>query len=281
MSTIAISPASGALDLPNQDYVDRVLRFGIGLQMALLVPSVLAYLIDTRTLNDINIWTKPIKFQLSLALMMVTLLWLLPLLSRAWLASRTLRWSAIVIAFMSTFEIAYIMIQSARGRGSHYFVSERIESIMYSLMGFGAVCLVVVCFIFGYAIFRSRVGTDRAGLYLGAAVGLMVGAILTLMTAAPLSASAFASDLGHWIGGVRSDANGIPLIGWSSTGGDLRASHFFATHLMQALPLLGLLADRLLPNSARSIVLGGMMLGIVIVAATFIQAARGYPFLAL
>jgi hypothetical protein len=281
MTTLAISTAQRALVQPNEDYAGRVLKFGIGLQLALLVPSVLAYLIDTRTLNDINIWTKPIKFQLSLALLMATLLLLLPLLSRAWLTSRTIRWSALVSAFASTFEIAYIIIQSARGRGSHYFVQVPIEATMYSLMGVGAVSLVAVCFIFGYAIYRSQETKNHQGLYLGAAIGLMLGAVLTLLTAAPLSASAFASDLGHWIGGVRSDANGIPLVGWSSTGGDLRASHFFATHLMQALPLLGLLADRFRPASARSIVYGGTALGVVIVVATFIQAALGYPFLPL
>jgi hypothetical protein len=270
MPAHSIKTAPSALSFLNEDYACRALTFGIGLQLALLVPSTLAYLIDTRTLNDINIWSKPIKFQLSLSLMMVTLLVLVPLLSQYWSASRTIRWSAMVIAFSSTFETAYITIQSARGRGSHFFVDVPIEAAMYSLMGVGAVSLVVVCFIFGYAIYRSRVGQDHQGLYLGAAIGLMLGAVLTLGTAGALSASAFSSDLGHWIGGVRSDANGIPLLGWSSTGGDLRASHFFATHLMQALPLLGLLADRLRPESARSIVFGGTALGIVIVLATFI-----------
>jgi hypothetical protein len=281
MPTIAMSDAPRLIDPPGEDDASRVLTFGIGVQLALFVPSVLAYLLDTRTLNDINIWTKPIKFQLSLVLLMGTILLLLPLLARAWLASRTVRWSAVVMAFASTFEIAYIIIQSARGRGSHYFVKVPIEATMYSLMGLGAVALVVTSFIIGFAIHRSPVAQRHKGLHLGAAIGLMLGAVLTLITAAPLSASAFAPDLGHWIGGVRSDAGGIPLVGWSSTGGDLRASHFFATHLMQALPLLGLLADRLRPASARSIVLGGAAFGALTVFAAFIQAAMGYPFLRL
>lgn len=264
-----------------EDCAARTLRFGIGIQLALLVPSALAYLVDTRTLNDINIWTKPIKFQLSLALLMATILVLLPLLTQAWRASRTIRWSAAAMAFASTFEIAYIALQSARGRGSHYFVEVPIEATMYRLMGLGAVTLVAAAFVVGFAILRSSPAQPRQGLRLGAAVGLMLGAVLTLATASALAAGAFASEIGHWIGGVRSDASGLPLLGWSTTGGDLRAAHFFATHLMQALPVAGLLADRFRPAAARGIVFGAAALGTFVVVATFVQAALGYPLLKL
>jgi hypothetical protein len=274
-------PAPIEDDANGEDRASRVLKFGIGIQLALLVPTVLAYLLDTRTLNDINIWTKPIKFQLSLVLLMVTILVLLPLLSSTWRVSRSVRWSALAMAFAGTFEIAYITVQSARGRGSHYFVEVPIEALMYSLMGLGAVVLVATAFVVGLAIHRSSQVQAPSGLRLGASLGLMLGAVLTLATAGPLSASAFAPDIGHWIGSVRSDANAVPLLGWSRTGGDLRVSHFFATHLMQALPLLGLLADRLRPASARRIVLGGSVLGTLAVVATFIQAAKGMPFLPL
>jgi hypothetical protein len=270
-----------AAPLAREDDASRTLKFGIGVQLALLVPSALAYLVDTRTLNDINIWTKPIKFQLSLSLLMATILVLLPLLTHAWRASRTIRWSAAAMAFASTFEIAYIVVQSARGRGSHYFVDVPIEATMYRLMGLGAVTLVAAAFIVGFAILRSSHAQTRQGLRLGAAVGLMLGAVLTLVTAGALSAGAFAPEIGHWIGGVRSDANGIPLLGWSTTGGDLRVSHFLATHLMQALPIVGLLADRLRPSSASGIVFGGAALGTLAVAATFVQAAKGVPLLPL
>jgi hypothetical protein len=279
--TIEQTAASAAVSIPIEDKAARTLSFGIAIQLALLVPSALAAFLDTRTLNDINIWTKPIKFQLSLALLMATMLVLLPLLTRAWRASRTVRWSATATAFAGTFEIAYITVQSARGRGSHYFVEDPIEATMYSLMGLGAVTLVVAAFVVGFAILRSSHGQTRQGLRLGSAVGLMMGAVLTLVTAAALSASAFAPEIGHWIGGDRSDASGIPLLGWSTTGGDLRVAHFFATHLMQALPVLGLLADKLRPASARGIVFVGAALGTLGVAATFLQAAKGYPFLPL
>ena len=82
-----------------------------------------------------------------------------------------------------------------------------------------------------------------------------------------------AQGTGHWVGGVPTDAGGLPLFGWSRTGGDLRVPHFFATHVMQALPLLGLAADRLAPRRAVPLVWAGVGVSLLVVAATFAQAS--------
>ena len=55
--------------------------------------------------------------------------------------------------------------------------------------------------------------------------------------------------------------------------------HFFATHIMQALPLLGLVADRLAPARATALVWIGAGVSVLVVAATFLQAMAGRPFL--
>lgn len=256
------------------------LVIGIGFQLALLVPSVIALAIDPRTLNDISVWVKPIKFQVSLSLHLFTLALLLPLISSALGDSRLVRVSVAISVIASTYETIYITFQSARGVASHYNIATPIESVMYSLMGIGAVALVVGAFGIGLAIARSPAPSNATkGLHIGAATGLMVGAVATLITAAVLSTGVAAT--GHWIGGELSDANGLPLVGWSTTGGDLRVAHFFATHLMQALPIVGLLADRFVPGRARLIVILAMLIGIAIVAATFVQALAGQPLIAL
>jgi hypothetical protein len=255
----------------------RLLIFAIGFQIALLAPSLLAYALDERLINDVNIWTKPLKFQISLVLTLGTLLWLLPLLDGEWLHSRLVRFGAFLAGFFAVVEIAYITLQSARGRASHFNYSTPFESAMYSIMGVGAVSIVLGCFLIGLAIWLARRGEN--GFSLGAAIGLMLGAVLTLATAFPMSSGALPGQVGHWIGGVPSDAGTLPLVGWSRAGGDLRVAHFFGTHAMQALPLLGLIADRLAPDRARPIVWGGAALAILVTVATFLQAVAGRPFL--
>lgn len=280
MSILTINAPNQALS--NSDLTTsarRVLIFGIGLQMAMFVPSLLAFLLDERVVNAINVWSKPLKFQLSMSLNMMTMLLLLPLLSAAWLASRTVRWSALAVAFASTFEIAYIVLQASRGRASHFNALTPPEYFMYQAMGVGSVILVLGPFIVGLAIWRSPAGHTR-GLRLGAILGLTLGAALTLFTAGYLSSSIIV-ETGRWAAGVRNDSSGLPLLGWSTVGGDLRVSHFFATHTMQALPLVGLAADKFAPEKYRLLVWIAAAICTGIVALTFLQARSGTPFLDL
>jgi hypothetical protein len=88
-------------------------------------------------------------------------------------------------------------------------------------------------------------------------------------------------ETGRWVDGVRNDSHGIPLMGWSGVGGDLRVPHFFALHVMQALPVLGLAADRWAKGRAKAVVMAGVGVWIAIVIGTFVQALNGEPFIAL
>jgi hypothetical protein len=256
----------------------RVLIVAIGLSAALALPSLAALLLDERLLNGISVWSKPLKFQASLIVMLATLLLLLPLIESSsktdwgvWLASLT-------AAVTATGEIAYITLQAARGRASHFNAETQLEAMAYSIMGVGAVFLVLSSLVVGVYLLRCPAPGAPRGLRLGGGFGLVLGSVLTLMTALPLGSGEIAGP-GHWVGGVRSDAGGLFLFGWSRTGGDLRVPHFFATHIMQALPLAGLMLDRLAPRRVALGLMLAALASIAVVALTFRQAVLGQPFL--
>ncbi len=250
--------------------------------LALALPSAIAFGLDTRTLNDVNIWGKPLKFQLSFALHWATVAWLLHALGgvASWAGGATpLRWWLRLGAVTAVVEVFYITLQAARGRASHFNFSTPLETVLYfALMGGAAVLMMMATIAIGCIVWRhSGPELRRTGLWLGAVLGLVVGSVLTLAVTAPMASGAVDGP-GHWVGGVRTDASGLPVFGWSTTGGDLRVPHFFATHLLQALPLVGWVADRSRSTQPRAWVWAALGGGLLCIAFTGWQALAGRPF---
>ena len=242
----------------------------------LAVPTLVAYAIDERQLNGISVWIKPLKFQASVALHLVTLAVMTSLLIERIRNGWLLHGAAWLSTVMALFEIVYIMVQAARGRASHFNDETMFEVAMYAAMGVGAVVLVVTSALVGVLALRASRLDVGDGLKMGAWLGLIAGSLATLVVAGYLSSTG-----SHWVGGVASDVSGLPIVGWSTTGGDLRVSHFFATHLMQVLPLVGLLMDRRMAAQAPRVVWAVFGLWLAVVVGTFVQALVGLPLLAL
>ena len=243
------------------------------LMLALLIPTALGVLFDERLTNGVNGWLKPIKFEASLAIHFGTLALLLGLIAPAVRAGRVVRWSMLAAAVLAVLEVAYIMVQAGRARASHFNNATRFEEVAYALMGLGAACIVIFSFIAGLMLWRhARAGVTPA-MRLAAAGGLMFSGLATLLIAGYMSQTG-----AHWVG-TPSDAGSLPLLGWSTTGGDLRAPHFFATHAVQAVPLFALAWERLRPASATLPVAVFLALYAAFTAAVFVQALMGLPFL--
>lgn len=282
MSTIAIPQDRRAVPtfpMPTDPASGAALDTAL-IMLALLAPTLVAMNIDERQLNGADIWMKPLHFQLSIFIHFAALVLLLPLINPAGRASRLIRWSMTSAATAAVCEIGYIMLQAARGRASHFNASTPIETVMYPLMGIGATIIVIGSFLVGVQIWRQGRTDIGAGLRLGAILGLTLGSAATLIIAGTM-ASGSIDGPGHWVGGVHSDANGLPFLGWSTTGGDLRAPHFFATHGMQVLPVAGFLADRLFGSQAPRAVWAATGLWAALVATTFAIALTGTPLLRL
>jgi hypothetical protein len=222
--------------------------------------------IDPRLVNGVSGWEKPAKFFLSLALHIATLAWGLSLLDETNRRSRFVRYSSNTFLAAAVFELAYLSFQAARGEASHFNVSTPFTSIMYTLMGIGAVTLTIVTALLGWRILRVR--KDVMGFATG--WGFILAAISTTVVAGYLSSMG-----SHWIGGDQTDATGLPFFHWSTTGGDLRVAHFFSLHIMQALPLIAWFF-----HDKRVVAFAGFA-GVLAVALLAVQALMGIPLLAV
>lgn len=242
-----------------------------GFMVAVMIVLTPAALYDARTLEGFPVWSKPLKFALSIAVHFVTLAVLVQLLAPMTRAGRTVSWLVRISAPAAVFEIVYISLQAARGRASHFNFDTPLETGMYALMGIGAVTLTVIPLVLGVMLRRQDAGV-RSGYRLGAELGLVAAPILTLMIAGHMSGVAYDRWVGEGSGGAE-----IPILGWSRTVGDFRPSHFVGLHLLQLLPLVGWVADRKAPGRARFLVWAAAVLGVGVSIGLFAQALAGLP----
>ncbi len=208
--------------------------------LVFLAISILLYVLDHRSLADEALWIKPIKFEMSVIIHFITLTALASLLSPA--KRNGMKWKGMtyMVVAAGLFEVLYIFLQAARGRESHFNQSTVVESVMYGLMGLGAVALVVGSFYLGYLLYREYQSERSSALLLSSALGLTIGSILTLIIASYLSSS----PEGYVIDINAQEALRLPIFSWYLNGEDLRIPHFFATHMMQFFPLYGLWLSR-------------------------------------
>jgi hypothetical protein len=227
-------------------------------------------LIDARLLNGVSVWEKPAKFFLSLSLHMATLAWGLSLLPETDRTARANHAAVVLFLAAATFEMAYIMLQAARGEASHFNEATMFTQIMYRLMGLGAVVLTLTTIFLGWRILRYA---PPSPIVFATGLGFIVAGALVTGVGGYLGQQG-----GHWVGGDQTDATGLPFLHWSTTGGDLRVPHFFALHIMQALPLLGFVCRDMAIGRARLIISAGAMVWIGLTLLTFVQAILGQPF---
>ena len=243
-----------------------VLFVGLTLVFAILAAT------DDRTFNGVSTWAKPLKFALSIAVYFATIAWFAPLLPNGYLEARKGRWLTNLPIVCAVLEIAYIALQAGRGEASHYNNTSLFYSLLYSLMGVGAVALVVVGAWMGTVI-AKRFGTRDVYAF-----AVVVGLWMTLVLGGGFGGY-MAAQTGHWVGGAATDAGGWWLMKWARDGGDLRVAHFFGMHAMQVLPFVGWLAGRSLSRrSAIALVVVVAGLYAAFTTFTFMQALAGRPF---
>lgn len=218
---------------------------------AALVPIILvAMVVDPTVITGVNGWIKPFKFLVSTLIYGATFLWLL-----SFVRGRR-RWVAILANVTATallIEIVLIVMQVMRNTTSHFNAATPFDAIVFSIMGMAITILAVMNLILAILLIIQRMD-DRVmawGLRLGVIASFMGMTVAFLMTAGPtptqraaLEAGGPVAAIGAHSVGVEDGGPGLPLVGWSTSGGDLRVPHFVGLHALQVLPVLAWLLTR-------------------------------------
>ncbi len=199
------------------------------LHVGLLALALVGVLVDTRLVTGLNPWIKPAKFCLSIVLYVWSLGLLLSWLPAA-LAGQV-RWLSWGVALTMLVETGCIFLQAARGTTSHYNVSSAFNGAVFGLMGL-MIFFNTLLNLWAVALVWGQPMAVAPAVAWGARLGLVVFVVGALVGGAMISRGA------HTVG-ASDGGPGLPLVGWSTRAGDLRAAHFLGMHALQGLPLVG------------------------------------------
>jgi hypothetical protein len=260
----------------------RPLTFFAAVMAVTAVVALGGIFLDSRILTGVPIWLKPFKFAISIGVYAVTLAWMLSLLPRR---SRVAERAATVVIAMLTIEMLIIVGQVIRGTTSHYNETSALNSVLFESMGTAILVVFVAHFVLAVAVARRPLADRTAAYAVRLGLGLsLLGMLAAVPMVLPSAAPGIEGISGAHTVGLADGGPGLPLVGWSTVGGDLRIGHFVGLHALQALPLLAILLNRFLagrlsvPTRARLLLVAGAAYAMLTVSLT-LQALRAQPLL--
>lgn len=268
----------------------RPLTFVGGAMLLTLAATMVGLLLDPRVITGAPAWLKPAKFAVSISIYCFTLLWLLTFVRGRPRLVRLVAWATAGALGM---EMVIIVAQVVRGTTSHFNVATPLDSALWYAMAYfvlvawGANLLTAVLLLLQRMPDPAFAWSLRLGV-LVSFVGMGVAFLMTVPTAEQLAAEEAGERVlvaGAHSVGVEDGGPGLPVTGWSTTGGDLRVPHFVGLHGLQTLPLLGILLARfgpswLRPGHRKALVLTMAIFYLGLVVLLTWQALRGQPLIA-
>jgi len=209
----------------------KILMIYGGLMLVALGLTYLVSLADARTIRDVGVWVKPMKFMAASALFAWTTVWLVSIANTSVDRGQAYPWIAALLIVTSLFEVVYITYQGSRGEASHYNDSDMFHLILFGVMAIAAIGLTASQAWLAWEIWKEQSATVLSVVTLSVVIGLVLTFVLSTIS-------------GFLLGGNQPPAGvGLPIVGWHLYR-DIRPSHFLGVHAQQFIPLLGLLAER-------------------------------------
>ncbi len=239
--------------------------------LALGLGFILGLFIDDRTLLGINIWLKPLKFAISIGIYLLTVGYLIttyPYSERKKnLINHIVAWTLLV-------EMCIIALQAFRGVQSHYNEGTAFDAILFALMGLLIGINVLIMAVFIIDTIRLKLRTTKVIQW-----AILLGWLMIFFGS--WVGGQMISQLGHNVGVVDGGA-GLPLVNWSTVGGDLRVAHFFALHGLQLIPLFAFGLSARWEISTRNQLIAVTIFGLLFaswIGFIFYQAKQGIPLM--
>lgn len=228
---------------------------------------VLMFADDTQILG-INRWIKPMKFFSSIAIFLWTMAVYFRYLPGRELLLKKLSWAMIAIFAI---EMLVIAGQPLRGETSHFNIATPLNGALFAAMGIAILILTLIVAYIAYLFVRSDIALPPA-----IAWGLRLGLVVMLLGS--VQGGYMSSQLGHAVG-VADGGAGLPIVNWSTEGGDLRVAHFLGLHGLQAVPLFALIVERLKLDHPLALTVGFAAAYTAAFTVVFFQALMGRPLL--
>lgn len=240
--------------------------------LVLFVILAIVSLFDSQQILGINRWIKPMKFTFSTWVYLWTVAVYLNFINGYEKSKRVIGWG---ISTLFAGEIFLVVMQAARGTTSHFNVAKPFDAMVFSTMGFLIAINTILIVYLTYIYFRANPELPKAIVW-----GMRLGLILFLL--ASVEGGYMSAQVGHAVG-VADGGAGLPVVNWSTEGGDLRAAHFVGMHAFQTIPIFSLmlvwLQKRFSPLRPTAFTIIFALVYMASFTLIFVQALKGKPLL--
>src|SRR5262245_25727506 len=272
LSGFSMAAAAGFRDwheLHRRNNTTNVLVCMIYFELMLMIVLLILLPFDSGQVEGRHRLIKPLNFAASMALYLATVVVLLDYLRASIWWKRIISWG---ISTCILIGITCITMQALRGTTSHFNNSTPFDSVVSLLMDIADPLNSVFIFVLLVFALQSRYDISRPTQW-----GLVFG--VSLLLAGSVNGGLMVVH-GQSVVGVEPGGPGLPVLNWSTKGGDLRVAHFLGIHALQVLPIAGWLVDQVKGLSMRAKLTQVVAVSAgycVLMGIVLLQALNGMP----